>query len=273
MSKKTGKVYNKIRTKKARNRNPGSLEKYLGLCEEMVRRANELVCELLAVGAPAWRIQRINYCKGHAIRQVDQVRRRIVYGEVIPQEEKVFSVFEPHTRWIAKGKAGVPVEFGVPVCIVEDQHQFILNHRVMWEESDVDVCVPIMEETRGMYPELESCSFDQGFHSPKNRKRLDEILEGNYLPKKGKLGEKDKERQNKEEFTEARKQHPAVESAINGLNHKGCDKVRVHGKTGFARSVALSVLAYNIHRLGVLVRNKEREKWKKKLKPCLLVAA
>lgn len=86
------------------------------------------------------------------------------------------------------------------------------------------------------------------------------MLEGNYPPKKGKLGKEDKNRQEAEEFTETRKQHPTVESAINGLNHKGCDKVRVHGKDGFARSVALSVLATNIHRLGVLVRNREREK-------------
>lgn len=56
----------------------------------------------------------------------------MILGEVMLQEEKVF---EPHTRWTAKGKAGV-VEFGVPVCIVENQHQFILNHGVMWKESD-----------------------------------------------------------------------------------------------------------------------------------------
>lgn len=270
---KIEKLYNRVRTKKRRDRNPGSLKEYLGVCEEMVRRADNLLCELLAVGAPAWRLERINYYKAHAVRQIDQVRRRILHGEVIPQEEKVFSVFEPHTRWTVKGKAGVSVELGVPVCIVEDQYQFILNHRVMWEESDVDVCVPFIEETKRMYPEFEACSFDQGFHSPKNRKSLDEILEGNYLPKKGKLGKKDRQRQGAEEFKEARKQHPAVESAINGLNHKGCDKVRVHGKEGFARSVALSVLAANIHRLGVLVRNREREKERKRLKPGFLAAA
>lgn len=273
LSEKIEKLYNLVRTKKRRDRNPGGLEEYLGVCEEMARRADKLLCELVAVGAPVWRIERINRYKLHAIRQVDQIRRRILYGEVIPQEEKVFSVFEPHTRWIAKGKAGVAVEFGVPVCIVEDQYQFILNHGVMWEENDVDVCVPIIEETIGMYPEFKACSFDQGFHNPKNRKRLDEVLEGNYLPKKGKLGKKDKQRQSNKEFVESRKQHPAVESAINGLNHKGCDKVRVHGKAGFARSVALSVLATNIHRLGVLVRNREREKWRQKLKPGFAVAA
>ena len=143
----------------------------------------------------------------------------------------------------------------------------------MWEESDVDVCVPFIEETGGMYPEFKSCSFDQGFHSPNNRRRLDEILEGNFLPKKGKLGKKDAERQSSEEFVEARRQHPAVESAINSLNHKGCEKVRVRGKEGFSRSVALSVLAANIHRLGVVVRNREREKEKRRLKPGFLAAA
>ena len=51
----------------------------------------------------------------------------------------------------------------------------------------------------------------RGFTVRRNRKRLDEILEGNYLPKKGKLGEKDKERQSEQGFVKARKQHPAVE--------------------------------------------------------------
>ena len=60
---------------------------------------------------------------GHAARQIDQTRRRVIDGEVIPHEEKVFSIFEPHTEWISKGKAGVPVELGVKVCVLEDQYQ------------------------------------------------------------------------------------------------------------------------------------------------------
>jgi hypothetical protein len=37
-------------------------------------------------------------------------------AETIPHEEKVFSLFQPHTEWISKGKAGVPVELGLRVC-------------------------------------------------------------------------------------------------------------------------------------------------------------
>jgi IS5 family transposase len=46
----------------------------------------------------------------HADRQIDQIRRRVIKDEKIPHAEKVFSLFEEHTEWISKGKAGVPQE-------------------------------------------------------------------------------------------------------------------------------------------------------------------
>ena len=49
----------------------------------------------------------------HARRQINQIERRVIQGETIPHQEKVFSIFEPHTEWLSKGKAGVPVELGV----------------------------------------------------------------------------------------------------------------------------------------------------------------
>ena len=48
----------------------------------------------------------------HARRQIDQVERRLLRGETIPHEEKVFSIFEEHTRWVSKGKAGTPWNWG-----------------------------------------------------------------------------------------------------------------------------------------------------------------
>jgi hypothetical protein len=48
-----------------------------------------------------------------AERQIDQTTRRVVEGKTIPHSEKVFSLFEPHTEWIVKGKAGVPMELGL----------------------------------------------------------------------------------------------------------------------------------------------------------------
>jgi len=52
-------------------------------------------------------------------RQIDQVNRKVVEGETIPHHEKVFSIFQEHTEWIVKGKAGVSQELGLKVCIVK----------------------------------------------------------------------------------------------------------------------------------------------------------
>ena len=68
-----------------------------------------------------------------------------------------------------------------------------------------------------------------------------------------------REREEAEAFTALRRQHPAVESAINSLEHRGLDRVRSHGTDGFARMVALAVLAGNLHRLGRLLRQQEQD--------------
>ena len=179
---------------------------------------------------------------------------------MIPQHEKVFSIFEPHTRWIAKGTAGCPAELGVPVCILEDQHGFILHLEVMWRGNDVDYAVPIVESCQERYPDLRAVSFDRGFHSPENRVRLDELLDHNVLPKKGYLNKADRKPERGAEFVATRGQHPAAESAINILEHRGLDRVPAHGAMGFAHVVALSVVALNIHRIGLLLRRKARRR-------------
>ncbi len=151
----------------------------------------------------------------HGRRQIDQTHRRVILGETIPHDEKVFSLFEPHTEWINKGKAGVPVELGIKVCIFEDQHQFILHHRVMQKETDDKVAVLMLEEAKKRFPNINSVSYDRGFYSTKNRDELQKMVEEVALPKKGKRSEKDKTIENSEAFKNAKKKHSAVESAIN----------------------------------------------------------
>ena len=153
---------------------------------------------------------------------MDQMERRVLQGETIPHEEKVFSIFQPHTRWCAKGKAGVPVELGVPVAVVESRQQFVLHWQLLWEEEDVEVACSLVEQTQQLYPQLEACSFDKGFHSPANQRRLDEQLELNALPRKGRLTKAQREREQELAFREARQVHAAVESAINNIWRAPC---------------------------------------------------
>lgn len=200
----------------------------------------------------------------HATRQIDQTRRRVILGEVIPHDEKVFSIFEPHTEWISKGKAGVPVELGVKVCILEDQHQFILHHQVMEKKTDDQVAVSMVGEAKIRFPDLNACSFDKGFHSPGNQIALKEQLEQVVLPRKGKLSQQALAAEQTELFIKARHAHSAVESAINALEVHGLDVCPDHGIDGFKRYVAFAVVARNIHRIGDILWKQEQERERRK---------
>jgi transposase, IS5 family len=193
----------------------------------------------------------------HGARQIDQIRRRVLCGEVIPNDEKVFSLFESHTEWVCKGKLGVPVELGVRVCITEDKNQFILHHKVMWKQTDEKLTVPMAEEVKKKFPNLYSMSYDRGFYSKNNRDQLSELLASYALPKKGKLSREDKIIQTREDYIQAKSKHSAVESAINALDIHGLDRCLDHGKIGFERYVALAVVARNIQHIGAILQKRE----------------
>lgn len=205
----------------------------------------------------------------HATRQIDQIRRRVILGQTIAHEEKVFSIFETHTEWISKGKAGVAVELGLKVCILEDQHQFILHHQVMQNQSDDQVTVEMVSQAKKRFANLNVCSFDKGFHSKTNQDALTHILELVVLPRKGKLSKDAQAIEQAPEFVKARRAHSAVESAINGLEVHGLDVCPDHGITGFKRYVALAVVARNIHRIGAILWQRDQEELKRdQLREC-----
>ena len=208
-----------------------------------------------------------------ADRQIDQIQRRVMKGEKIPHAEKVFSIFEPHTEWIVKGKAGISQELGLRVCIMEDHHRFLLHHRVMEKQTDDQVAVLMVSETKERFTNLSSCSFDKGFHSPANQTKLREILDEVALPRKGKRSKAIQELESSEDFQRAHDKHSAVESAINALEVHGLDRCPDHGLAGFKRYVALSVVARNIQRIGAILTAKERERLERQRRRRLKQAA
>jgi hypothetical protein len=239
---------------------------YVDLVEFYVNRAKESIriLNVMDIGNVA-QIMLIENFLSHADRQIAQIRRRVLEGETISHHEKVFSIFEEHTEWISKGKAGVPQELGLSVCILEDQYGFILHHHVMKKQKDVDIAVMMVLEAKRRYAALSGCSFDKGFYSPENKEKLKELLEQVILPKKGKLSQKDKQIEHSKEFVEARHQHAAVESAIHALENHALDRCPDHGIWGFKRYVALAVLARNLQLLGARIRQKELMRQKRRL--------
>jgi len=233
---------------------------YLEQAEALLVRVRETRVHLVVSKLPAVLFEEIDLYLSDAERQIDQIRRRVLLGQTIPHAEKVFSIFQRHTEWISKGKAGVPVELGLRVAVVEDQHRFIITHQVMEKTTDDQVAVPLIEAAQACCANISSASFDKGFHSPANQTALAALIPQVVLPKKGKLSQVQREREHDPEFVQLRHQHSAVESAINALEVHGLDRCLDHGTTGFKRYVALAVVARNIQRLGAILRQQEADR-------------
>jgi IS5 family transposase len=193
-------------------------------------------------------------------RVCDTARRRVLAGEQVPNEEKLFSIFEPETQLFKRGKAGEPVQFGHLVFVVEDAVGFVCEYRVLAKgEEERDIVVPEMRALqKRLRGKIKKASFDRGFHSPENQEQLAKIVEHVCLPMTGKNKSQRQQEEASEEFHAARQRHPGIESAIGALQSgNGLKRCRDHTHLGFERYVGLGVLGRNLHVLGKLLLARE----------------
>lgn len=256
------------------------VKQYLLQARLLCQRADELIkTPLLSAGNEKQIlsiITSLEHYKNYVKKFTDQIERRLLKGEQIPSEEKIFSIFEEHTEWITKGKLNKKVELGHLVLITTDQHQFIVDYKVMEKQKDAkqvnDLCERIKNNFSGT--KLYSHSFDKGFWSKDNQTILQEAsIEQVILPKKGRHNKEDKERESKPAFKKLRNKHSAVESNINMLEHHGLNRCMDKGLYGYKRCVGLSVLAYNLHILGNALKAEEQAEEAKREKRRLKQAA
>lgn len=184
---------------------------------------------------------------------VDTATRRILNDETVPNSDKLFSVFEPHTQLYKRGKAGEPIQFGRQVLIFEDDAGYIVKSVVMNRtECDSGVAIDATKAVQMLFGnKVERLSFDRGFHSPKNQKELSEIIPHLCLPKPGTKQSAVQLANADDEFLQSQKNHPGVESAIGTLQSgNGMQRCRDRSELGFERYVSLAILGRNMNTLG-----------------------
>jgi IS5 family transposase len=159
--------YSKSTNKKRLRKVRQELKALIVRVEEVLEKAEKFVAwtrrstcvELMAIGAAL--ADRLD-----VMRQVAQVaRRRVFDGEHIPNGDKVFSIFEPHTELIMRGRRGRPVEFGHKVLLTESKEKFITDYVVLEENCSDNELLPLVlerhEQRYGSRP--ESIAADKGF--------------------------------------------------------------------------------------------------------------
>jgi hypothetical protein len=186
----------------------------------------------------------------------DTARRRVLPGEKVPNCDKLFSMFETHTQLYRRGKAGQVNQYGRLVLVFEDNADFISHYHLMDRDAkDQDVVVKQTEIAQKKHAgQIETASFDRGFHSEENEAALSKIVDDVcVLPRHpGQYAERLK--QGSIQFHQTRLRHSGVESAISEMQRgNGLKRCRDRSEVGFERYFGLAILGRNIHTLGKLL--------------------
>jgi hypothetical protein len=106
-----------------------------------------------------------------------QARQRILQGQLVPNQEKILSLYESDVHVIVRRKAGAEVEFGNTLLLAENPQGLILDWELFKDSAPADsVLLPRtighMEELYG--PVLKAVGADRGFDSATNRIGLEQ---------------------------------------------------------------------------------------------------
>ncbi len=204
-------------------------------------------------------------------KHIDLVDRRILKGETIPHEEKMFSIFETYTEWIKKGKMRPSVELGKKLCITTDQFGMIVDYQLMNDQQDRDIVIEVADRVLSKYS-IFSWSFDKGFWRKDNKELLQLVIPKVVIPKLGKRNKIEEQEEHSPSFKKLKNKHSAIESNINELEHRGLDRCPDKGLLHFTRYIGLGVCAYNLKKIGRQILKLERESLNAALKRVKAVA-
>ncbi|MGH7353560.1 MAG: ISNCY family transposase, partial [Candidatus Rokuibacteriota bacterium] len=227
--------------------------------EQVVQAARAVVAvapdggggEPLAAAHRAALAQEITHYCDLADRVVAQARRRVLQGETVPTAEKLFSIFEPHTDLIKRGKAQTPVEFGHKVFLAESAIGLITDYRVLdGNPPDTEHVGPVLDRHHQLFGTAPGLfAADRGFSSAETVAACaDAGVATECLPQRG--GTKTptgSAHEKSRAFRRSQRFRAGIEGRISVLfRGRGMKRCPLHGPLRFEVFVGAAVLANNL---------------------------
>ncbi|MGH8650627.1 MAG: ISNCY family transposase, partial [Burkholderiales bacterium] len=238
----------------------------LSQAQEVAQKVSTVVVTdvLKAMKVEALRDELVVFCE-LGQRVIHQTCRRVFNGETVPAEEKILSVFEPHTDLIKRGKVQTPVEFGHKIFLSESAQGLITDYRVLvGNPSDDQHVATSLEQHQQMFgrpPHLYAG--DRGFYSQQNVARCETTgVQVVCLPYRG--GHKTAERQALEKsaaFKKGQRFRAGVEGRISVLMRgRGMKRCLDEGLERFEVFVGAAVLANNLLQIARILKKKNQRR-------------
>jgi transposase, IS5 family len=191
-------------------------------------------------------------------RVIDQSGRRVLNGEQVPTTEKLYSIFEPHTDLIKRGKVKTPIEFGHKVFLAESARGLITQYEVLdgnpVDQEHVVISLERHKQTFGDVPELYSS--DRGFFSESNVSSCEQQgVKVVCIPQRGGTKTPAREAYEKSrDFKSGQRFRAGIEGRISVLfRGRGMKRCLAEGRERFELWVAAAVLANNLMKIAALL--------------------
>ncbi len=183
-------------------------------------------------------------------RAIDQATRRVLRGEPVPSEEKLVSLFEPHTQIIRRHKAGKPTAFGRKVLLGEVDGGIISHYAILadvgLEHPHFVASLDAHQERFGHPPDL--VAGDRGLYSPENESRArDRGISHVVVPQTGRLSKERQQHERQRWFRRGFRFRAGAEGRIHVVKRDyGLDCCRDHGEAGMGRWVGWGIVTHNL---------------------------
>jgi transposase, IS5 family len=201
-----------------------------------------------AVHPMAWVLcVEIEHYAGLTDRVIRQTERRVLMGETVAAQDKVVSIFEPHTDVIVKDRR--ETIFGHKICLTGGASNLILDCLIVeGNPADTNLAIPMIDRQKEIYGRYPlKVSFDGGFASKDNLKQAKarKIKDVCFAKKRG-LQETDMCR-SEYVYHRLRRFRAGIESGISWLKRcMGLARCMWKGWDAFKSYVWSSVVAANL---------------------------
>ena len=183
-------------------------------------------------------------------RVIQQTETRVFEGRHLPASEKVYSVFEPHTELIKRGKAGKPVESGHKVFLGQTKEKFVSQYQVMPRQiDDTDLVDGLLAEHEALFDRLPSLlTADKGFYESMDKiAQLEEDIPVVSIAKKGKRDAAQSAREGDDLFKAGQRFRAGIEGSISVLKRAfKLSRCLFKGFRNYASAVGCAIFCYNL---------------------------
>jgi IS5 family transposase len=206
------------------------------------------------------RSERLRQAVHHFLPLVEQVvrqaRTRVLEGGKIPAQEKIVSLFEPHTRILQRRKTGVPIEFGRHVVLDEVEGGIVTRYRLLpagsGEHGELLTAVAHHQQVFGHPPDL--VTGDRGFHLPPTQATALRAagVKQVVVPWQGPASAERRALEHSRPWRRRYRWRAGIEGRIHSLRRDyGLKRCANHGEEGMERWVGWGILASNLWHMGL----------------------